>query len=45
MLIRRLDRPVLDATGLTGLYVKLEARRESIDVLVIESADRIPVEN
>jgi uncharacterized protein (TIGR03435 family) len=78
MLTRRLDRPVLDATGLTGLYdftidvsglgfngrpaedqtapsvfttvqrdlnLKLEARKESIDVLVIESANRIPVEN
>ncbi len=78
MLTRRLDRPVLDATGLTGLYdftidlsglgyagrpaedpsapsvfttvqrdlnLKLESRRELIEVLAIESANRVPVEN
>jgi uncharacterized protein (TIGR03435 family) len=78
MLTRRLDRPVLDATGLTGLYdftidlsglgfngrppedpsapsvfttvqrdlnLKLESRKESIEVLVIDSANRIPTEN
>jgi len=78
MLTRRLDRPVLDATGLTGLYdftidlsglgfsgrppedpsapsvfttvqrdlnLKLEARKERIDVLVIDSANKVPIEN
>jgi uncharacterized protein (TIGR03435 family) len=78
MLTRRLDRPVLDATGLKGLYdftvdlsglgfngrpaedpsapsvfttvqrdlnLKLESRKESIQVLVIDSANKIPIEN
>jgi uncharacterized protein (TIGR03435 family) len=78
MLTRRTDRPVLDATGLTGLYdftidlsglgfagrppedpsapsvfttvqrdlnLKLESRKEPIDMLVIDSANKIPIEN
>lgn len=78
MLTRRMDRPVLDATGLTGLYdftvdlsgvgfngrpaqdpdapsvfttvqrdlnLKLEARKEAIDTLVVDSANKVPIEN
>ncbi len=78
MLTRRLDRPVLDMTGLPGLYdftidlsglgfggrppedpsapsvfttvqrdlnLKLEARKEPIDTLVIDSANKVPTEN
>jgi uncharacterized protein (TIGR03435 family) len=78
LLTRRLDRPVLDGTGLSGLYdfqidlsglgfagrpaedasapsvfttvqrdlnLKLEPRKETIDILVIDSASRVPVEN
>jgi len=78
MLTRRLDRPVLDQTGLAGLYdftidlsglgfggrpaedpsapsvfttvqrdlnLKLESKKEMIDVLVVESANRVPIEN
>lgn len=78
MLTRRLDRPVLDGTGLKGLYdftvdlsglgfngrpaedpsapsvfttvsrdlnLKLESRKETIQVLVIDSANKIPIEN
>ena len=79
MLTRRLDRPVLDMTGLKGTYdftvdlsglgfggnpppvestgpsiftavqndlgLKLEARKQPIDVLVIDSANKIPTEN
>lgn len=78
MLTRRLDRPVLDQTGLTGRYdftidlsglgfngrdpedtnapsifttvqrdlgLKLEARKEPIGVLVVDSASKTPIEN
>jgi uncharacterized protein (TIGR03435 family) len=78
MLTRRMDRPVLDGTGLKGVYdftvdlsglgfagrppddptapsvfttvqrdlnLKLEPRKEAIDVLVIDAANRMPVEN
>jgi uncharacterized protein (TIGR03435 family) len=79
MLTRRLDRPVLDLTGLKGTYdftidlsglgfggnpppaestgpsvfaavqndlgLKLEARKQSIDILVIDSAQKIPLQN
>ena len=78
MLTRRMDRPVLDATGLPGLYdftidlsglgfagrppedpsapsvfttvqrdlnLKLESRKERIELLVIDSASRVPLEN
>jgi uncharacterized protein (TIGR03435 family) len=78
MLTRRMDRPVLDHTGLPSLYdftidlsglgfngrpaedtsapsvfttvqrdlnLKLESRKEPIDILVIDSANRIPTEN
>jgi uncharacterized protein (TIGR03435 family) len=78
MLTRRMDRPVLDGTGLNGLYdftvdlsglgfagrppddpaapsvfttvqrdlnLRLESRKEAIDMLVIDAADRLPVEN
>jgi uncharacterized protein (TIGR03435 family) len=78
MLTRRLDRPVLDATGLTGFYdftidlsglgfngrppedpsapsvfttvqrdlnLKLESRKEPVEFLVIDSANRVPIEN
>jgi uncharacterized protein (TIGR03435 family) len=78
MLTRRMDRPVLDATGLTGLYdftidtsglgfngrpaedqsapsifttvqrdlhLKLEARKEPVEYLIIDSANKIPIEN
>ena len=78
LLTRRMDRPVLDGTGLKGLYdftvdlsglgfagrppddptapsvfttvqrdlnLKLESRKETIDVLVIDAANRMPVEN
>jgi uncharacterized protein (TIGR03435 family) len=78
MLSRRMDRPVLDKTGLTGRYdftvdlsglgfngrepevpggpsifttvqrdlnLRLEARKEPIEILVIDSANRIPTEN
>ena len=78
MLTRRMDRPVLDMTGLPGLYdftvdlsglgfagrppedpsapsvfttvqrdlnLKLDSRKEMIDVLVIESANKVPTED
>ena len=79
MLTRRLDRPVLDLTGLKGTYdftidlsglgfggnpppaestgpsifaavqtdlgLKLEGRKQSIGILVVDSVQRIPVEN
>ena len=79
MLTRRLDRPVLDLTGLKGTYdftidlsglgfggnppppestgpsvfaavqddlgLKLEARKQPIDILVIDSVEKIPVQN
>ncbi len=78
MLTRRLDRPVLDGTGLAGLYdftidlsglgfngrpaedasapsvfttvqrdlnLKLESRKEKIDTLVVDSANKVPLEN
>jgi len=78
MLTRRTGRPVLDKTGLTGLYdftidlsglgfngrppedpsapsvfttvqrdlnMKLEARKEMIDMLVVDSANKEPIEN
>jgi uncharacterized protein (TIGR03435 family) len=78
MLTRRLDRPVLDQTGLTGRYdftvdlsglgfngrdpedtsapsifttvqrdlgLRLEARKEPIGILVIDSASKTPIEN
>ena len=81
MLTRRMDRPVLDQTGLKGIYtytvdlsglgfagrpadrqegeagpsifttvqrdlgLKLEARKEPISMLVIDSANKIPTEN
>jgi uncharacterized protein (TIGR03435 family) len=79
MLTRRLDRPVLDQTGLKGTYdftidlsglgfggnpppaastgpsvftavqndlgLKLEARKQSIDILVIDSVQKIPLQN
>jgi uncharacterized protein (TIGR03435 family) len=78
LLTRRMDRPVLDATGLTGPYdftvdlsglgfagrppedasapsvfttvqrdlnLKLETRKELIDVLVIDAANKAPIEN
>ena len=81
MLTRRMDRPVLDQTGLKGIYdytidlsglgfagrpaerqegeagpsvfttvqrdlgLKLEARKEPISILVIDSASRMPTEN
>ena len=76
LLTRRLDRPVLDRTGLPGLYdftvdisglpspgkpegegvsiftavqrdlgLKLEARKESIPILVIDNANKVPTEN
>jgi uncharacterized protein (TIGR03435 family) len=81
MLTRRMDRPVLDQTGLKGVYhytvdlsglgfagrpaerqegdagpsifttvqrdlgLKLEARKEPIEILVIDSANKVPTEN
>ena len=79
MLTRRMDRPVLDKTGLTGIYdftvdlsglgfngqppqdpnagpsiftavqddlnLRLEAQRAPIDILVIDQANKIPIEN
>jgi len=78
MLTRRLDRPVLDRTGLKGEYdfsvdvsglgfngkeaedpnapsifttvqrdlnLKLESRKEPIEILVIDYANRVPIEN
>jgi uncharacterized protein (TIGR03435 family) len=81
MLTRRMDRPVLDQTGLKGLFtysidlsglgfagrpaerqegeagpsifttvqrdlgLKLEARKEPISMLVIDSANKVPIEN
>ncbi len=78
MLTRRMDRPVLDQTGLSALYdytvdlsglsdrlaqsddasglsvftavqrdlgLRMEARKEPVDVLVIDSANKVPVEN
>jgi uncharacterized protein (TIGR03435 family) len=81
MLTRRMDRPVLDQTGLKGIYtytidlsglgfagrpaerqegeagpsvfttvqrdlgLKLEARKEPISMLVIDSANKVPIEN
>jgi uncharacterized protein (TIGR03435 family) len=78
MLSRRMDRPVLDKTGLKGRYdftidlsglgfngrepevpggpsifttvqrdlnLRLEARKEPIEILVIDSANKIPIEN
>jgi uncharacterized protein (TIGR03435 family) len=78
MLTRRMDRPVLDQTGLKGRYdftidlsglgfngrdpevpggpsifttvqrdlgLKLEARKEPIEILVIDSANKMPTEN
>jgi uncharacterized protein (TIGR03435 family) len=81
MLTRRMDRPVLDQTGLKGIYtytvdlsglgfagrpaerqegeagpsifttvqrdlgLKLEARKEPISMLVIDSANKVPTEN
>ncbi len=78
MLTRRMDRPVLDQTGLNALYdytvdlsglsdrlaqsddasglsvftavqrdlgLRMEAKKEPVDVLVIDSANKVPVEN
>jgi uncharacterized protein (TIGR03435 family) len=79
MLTRRLDRPVLDLTGLKGIYdftidlsgvgfggnpppaestgpsaftavqndlgLKLEGRKQPIDILVIDSVQKVPVQN
>jgi uncharacterized protein (TIGR03435 family) len=78
MLTRRLDRPVLDQTGLKGLYdfsidlsglgfngkeaedpnapsvfttvqrdlnLKLESRKEPISILVVDYANKVPIEN
>ena len=79
MLTRRLDRPVLDLTGLKGIYdftidlsgvgfggnpppegstgpsvftavqndlgLKLEGRKQPIDILIIDSVQKIPVQN
>jgi len=81
MLTRRMDRPVLDQTGLKGIYtytvdlsglgfagrpaerqegdagpsifttvqrdlgLRLEARKEPISILVIDSANKVPIEN
>src|SRR4051794_25524222 len=79
LLTRRLDRPVLDMTGLKGAYdftvdlsglgfggnpppaestgpsvftavqndlgLKLEARKQAIDIFVIDSANKVPTEN
>lgn len=79
LLTRRMDRPVLDKTGLTGIYdftvdlsglgfngqppqdpnagpsiftsvqddlnLRLEAQRAPIEILVIDQADKIPIEN
>jgi uncharacterized protein (TIGR03435 family) len=79
MLTRRMDRPVLDKTGLTGIYdftvelsglgfngqppqdpnagpsiftavqddlnLRLEAQRAPVEILVIDQADKIPIEN
>ncbi len=81
MLTRRMDRPVLDQTGLKGIYtytidlsglgfagrpaerqegeagpsifttvqrdlgLRLEARKEPISMLVIDSANKVPIEN
>jgi len=81
MLTRRMDRPVLDQTGLKGIYtytvdlsglgfagrpaerqegdagpsifttvqrdlgLKLEARKEPIEVLIIDAANKVPIEN
>jgi uncharacterized protein (TIGR03435 family) len=78
MLSRRMDRPVLDKTGLKGRYdftidlsglgfngrepevpggpsifttvqrdlnLRLEARKEPIEILVIDSANKVPTEN
>ena len=78
MLTRRLDRPVLDQTGLKGLYdfsidlsglgfngkeaedpnapsvfttvqrdlnLKLETRKEPISILVVDYANKVPIEN
>jgi len=78
MLTRRLDRPVLDRTGLKGIYdftidlsglgfggqppaesdapsifttvqrdlgLKLEPKKEMIDVLVIDHAEKVPIAN
>ena len=79
MLTRRMDRPVLDETGLKGVYdftvdtsglgfagrepegdlkgpsiftavqndlgLKLEARKQPVQVLVIDSVNKIPTEN
>jgi len=79
LLSRRMDRPVLDQTGLTGLYdytidlsglaefsgpstaepsgssifaavqqdlgLKLEARKQPLDMLVIDSVNKAPIEN
>jgi uncharacterized protein (TIGR03435 family) len=78
LLTRRMDRPVLDRTGLTGIYdytvdlsglgfnggpavdseaptifttvrrdlgLKLEAGKETLDVLVIDHAEKVPIAN
>jgi uncharacterized protein (TIGR03435 family) len=79
LLTRRMDRPVLDKTGLTGIYdftvdlsglgfngqppqdpnagpsiftavqddlnLRLEAQRAPIEILVIDQANKIPIEN
>ena len=79
MLARRLDRPVLDLTGLKGTYdftidlsgvgfrgnpppaestgpsaftavqndlgLKLEGRKQPIDILIIDSVQKVPVQN
>jgi len=78
MLTRRLDRPVLDQTGLKGVYdfsvdlsglgfngkepedpnapsifttvqrdlnLKLESRKQPIDILVVDYANKVPTEN